>query len=252
MLYWYNSTHIGAVSAAAKRLYAGAARARDPGAQFTCFTSTRVQILTPEELQALAWHTHEQHIVGVHVRHGDKKTESAVVPMEQYLDAALQIARGRRHEPYHNARQFIYISTDDPEALAAARAWEGLPQHAGSVTVVAREGEVRGVSTATDMVVQMHNVNVTRYGEEAVLNLLLLAHCRAFVGTFSSNFGRLAYELAFARYSVYLLYWYKSTNTDAAHPHPDAKPTSLLPLWTSFGTPTRDRRKGACTSSLKA
>lgn len=48
-------------------------------------------------------------------------------------------------------------------------------------------------------VVEMHKVNVTRYGEEAVLNLLLLAHSRAFVGTFSSNFGRLAFELAYAR-----------------------------------------------------
>ena len=25
------------------------------------------------------------------------------------------------------------------------------------------------------------------------------------------------------RYSVYLLYWYKRTNTDAAHPHPPQK-----------------------------
>ncbi len=27
-------------------------------------------------------------VVGVHVRHGDKKTESAIIPIEQYLDAA--------------------------------------------------------------------------------------------------------------------------------------------------------------------
>jgi hypothetical protein len=27
-------------------------------------------------------------VVGVHVRHGDKKTESAIIPVEQYLEAA--------------------------------------------------------------------------------------------------------------------------------------------------------------------
>ena len=27
-------------------------------------------------------------VVGVHVRHGDKKTESAIIPIEQYLEAA--------------------------------------------------------------------------------------------------------------------------------------------------------------------
>lgn len=29
-----------------------------------------------------------ERVVGVHVRHGDKKTESAIIPIEQYLDAA--------------------------------------------------------------------------------------------------------------------------------------------------------------------
>jgi hypothetical protein len=83
----------------------------------------------------------------------------------------------------------------------AAQAWQARQNlsGAGQVAIIARQGEVRGVSTATDQVVEMHKVNVTRYGEEAVLNLLLLAHTRAFVGTFSSNFGRLAFELAYAR-----------------------------------------------------
>ena len=93
----------------------------------------------------------------------------------------------------------VYDAHDATQAVAAAHAWQELPLHAGTVRVIAREGEVRGVSTATDQVVEMHKINVTRYGEEAVLNLLLMSHCRAFVGTFSSNFGRLGYEMAYAR-----------------------------------------------------
>ena len=168
-------------------------------AQYLLRPNAYVRRLVQRERDALGWSEHAERVVGVHVRHGDKKTESAVVPMEQYLDAALEIARGRRGPGKEAARHVIYVSTDDPEALAEARRWQALPQNARAVTVLAREGEGRGVSTATDQVVEMHKVNVTRYGEEAVLNLLLLADCRAFVGTFSSNFGRLAFELAFAR-----------------------------------------------------
>jgi hypothetical protein len=29
-----------------------------------------------------------ERVVGVHVRHGDKKTESAIIPVEQYLETA--------------------------------------------------------------------------------------------------------------------------------------------------------------------
>jgi hypothetical protein len=31
---------------------------------------------------------HTVNVVGVHVRHGDKKTESAIIPIEDYLEAA--------------------------------------------------------------------------------------------------------------------------------------------------------------------
>ena len=40
-----------------------------------------------------------------------------------------------------------------------------------------------------------HKVNTTAYALDAITNLLLLQRCGVFVGTFSSNFGRLAYEL---------------------------------------------------------
>jgi hypothetical protein len=31
---------------------------------------------------------HSESVIGVHVRHGDKKTESAIIPIEQYLETA--------------------------------------------------------------------------------------------------------------------------------------------------------------------
>jgi hypothetical protein len=37
-------------------------------------------------------------VVGVHVRHGDKKTESAIIPIEDYLEAAKVSAASVRHE----------------------------------------------------------------------------------------------------------------------------------------------------------
>jgi hypothetical protein len=74
-----------------------------------------------------------------------------------------------------------------------------------------------GVSSATDLANAYHNINTTAFALEAISSLWNLGMCSAFVGTFScvhvsacssgahrdaafrSNFGRLAYELAFAR-----------------------------------------------------
>ena len=75
-----------------------------------------------------------------------------------------------------------------------------------------------GVSSATDLANAYHNINTTAFALEAISSLWNLGMCSSFVGTFScvsqcalvrpcvacdavirSNFGRLAYELAYAR-----------------------------------------------------
>jgi hypothetical protein len=38
-----------------------------------------------------------ENVVGVHVRHGDKKTESAIIPIEQYLHAAKVVRAAAPH-----------------------------------------------------------------------------------------------------------------------------------------------------------
>ena len=83
-----------------------------------------------------------------------------------------------------------FLSDDVAAERAAAKSF-GAP-------ILIAKGEVRGVSSATDSITTMHQVNVTTFALDAITNLLILSRCDAFVGTFSSNFGRLAYELAFA------------------------------------------------------
>ena len=50
------------------------------------------------------------------------------------------------------------------QALMAAQAWQGQQNllGVGQVAIIAREGEVRGVSTATDQVVEMHKVQIAQ------------------------------------------------------------------------------------------
>ena len=78
------------------------------------------------------------------------------------------------------------------------------------------------MSSATDLAQAYHKINTTAFALEAISSLWNLGMCSAFVGTFScvaasvralvcnnkrvtcdtlrmSNFGRLAYELAYAR-----------------------------------------------------
>mmetsp|Transcript_1581 Transcript_1581/g.4782 ORF Transcript_1581/g.4782 Transcript_1581/m.4782 type:complete len:194 (-) Transcript_1581:174-755(-) len=139
--------------------------------------------------------------VGVHVRHGDKKTESSVIPLDMYLEAARDLSRARAQllpSREQQQRYAIYLTTDDPAALEAARKWGREEGGRSDVDVISRQGEVRGVSTATDKAVEMHSINATQLGVDAIVNLMILSQCSDFVGTFSSNFGRLAFELAAA------------------------------------------------------
>lgn len=129
-----------------------------------------------------------ENVVGVHVRHGDKKTESAIIPIEDYLEAAKVLM------PIVGARA-ILLSSDDGNNVRTAQRWA----RDNEVRVLVDAKETRGVSSATDLANAYHNINTTAFALEAISSLWNLGMCSSFVGTFSSNFGRLAYELAYAR-----------------------------------------------------
>ena len=86
----------------------------------------------------------------------------------------------------------VVVATDSEEALEPLRA------ALAPLSVRAVAGEARNAGVAFSLLAQTHAVDVARYAREALRNLLLLARADALVGTFSSNFGRLAYELQLA------------------------------------------------------
>lgn len=113
---------------------------------------------------------------GVHVRRSDKVTsgEAAEYELAAYL----------RHVPAGHAS--VYLATDEPTLLAAARA-----AHPGRVFHGA--AEVAAAAAAA-------GVNSTRYSDASLRGLLgdvaALARADFLVGTFSSHVSRLAHELA--------------------------------------------------------
>lgn len=124
--------------------------------------------------------------VGLHARLGDKVQEEAPrVPLGAYAAAVRALAARCRVAG-------VVVATDSEEALEPLRA------ALAPLSVRAVAGEARNAGVAFSLLAQTHAVDVARYAREALRNLLLLARADALVGTFSSNFGRLAYELQLA------------------------------------------------------
>ena len=90
-------------------------------------------------------------------------------------DGSTDASRARAEEAIGDDPRFRLISQDN-RGLSAAR----------------------NAGMAFSLLAQTHAVDIARYAREALRNLLLLARADALVGTFSSNFGRLAYELQLA------------------------------------------------------
>ena len=127
-------------------------------------------------------------IVGVHVRHGDKIMEEAPrVPLSEYV-AGIR----RQLEAHGGGDGLVFVATDSQQVLS------DLAAAAPDLRIMAAWDERRNNQTAFSIFRATHTVNATRYALDAITNLLLLQRCGSFVGTFSSNFGRLAYELQLA------------------------------------------------------
>ena len=144
-------------------------------------------------------------VVGVHVRRGDKVVEVAPPKWKDYATAAERCAvrlaeaaeaRGRRLDSV-----LVYVSSDSPTAGGEAR-WQAsrgwaVETHGRNLTlevaVAGEEGLVDGV--ANDDVLRSHQLDVTEYARQAIRAAWVLSETDCLVTTFSSNMGRLAYEL---------------------------------------------------------
>lgn len=134
--------------------------------------------------------------VGVHVRHGDACKDHR--SQRRCYSAATYIRHARRLKSRYKLKG-VFLATDDPSVVRAFRAQRDLN--------VAVQGVDRGWLSgggSTRIETRMKSRSATggvqgRIGRETVVDMELLARCSAFVGTFSTNLGRLAYEIMAAR-----------------------------------------------------
>ena len=128
--------------------------------------------------------------ISVHVRHGDKGIESALMEDGVYLEMAQSMYRAERNSTSmawtERLKHQIFLSTEDPntvQAFNAAAEWDV------QVTDVMRE--------AFAMSSLAHAAKVGPYEEmlNSLMNLDLALQGDGFVGTLSSNWCRLIDEL---------------------------------------------------------
>ena len=128
--------------------------------------------------------------ISVHVRHGDKYVESALVEDGVYLSVAEKMYEAQQNlssvARTERLRQQIFLSTEDPvtvEAFNAAAEWDV------QATDVMRE------ASATSTLA--HAAAIGPYEEvlNSLMNLDLALQGDGFVGTLSSNWCRLIDEL---------------------------------------------------------
>ena len=128
--------------------------------------------------------------ISVHVRHGDKYVESALVEDGVYLRVAEEMYKAQQNlsnvARTERLRHRIFLSTEDPqtvEAFGAAVEWDV------QVTDIMRE------SSATSTLA--HAAAIGPYEEmlNSLMNLDLALQGDGFVGTLSSNWCRLIDEL---------------------------------------------------------
>lgn len=131
--------------------------------------------------------------ISVHVRHGDKDTETALVEDQVYLRVAEEM-RGAQESAKNvtaaggeSLRHQIFLSTEDPGTVAAF--------HADA------EWDVQATKVTRKLPGNLTTLEITAQGNpyeemlNSLMNLDLALQCDGFVGTLSSNWCRLIEEL---------------------------------------------------------
>ena len=125
----------------------------------------------------------ENDFVAVHVRHGDKSTETAVFHLDKYMDSI------KKMSDLHGTRT-IFISTEDQDVIDSLYKY---PEYDFKYT--------KGHKRQNIAIEEAFKLNLSTPENEAFIafkNLFLAMTGTSFVGTFSSNWSRLVYELMYA------------------------------------------------------
>ena len=145
-------------------------------------------------------------ILGMHVRHGDscgkdaQRTGRFCEPLSVYMGAVKQLSRDMKH-PSRVAT--IYLATDSEEVMKDTKNY---PEYKWLVFDEARRysSQLNPKATKWDAVIKRNREKAQAGGESnpnmklaslTIIDVLLLSKCDLFVGKFSSNLFRTAYEL---------------------------------------------------------
>jgi hypothetical protein len=130
-------------------------------------------------------------VISLHIRHGDKGSEMALVPTSAYIQAASMMVKAN---PLAFARRALFLSTEDPSAIDETGAMirdgeQGLTHWAFSWYDVPRANS-NGPEQLSAF--SLPRAVLTRIW---LLQLLIALECDAWVGTRGSNWNRLIDEL---------------------------------------------------------
>uniref|UniRef100_H2Y9U9 GT23 domain-containing protein n=1 Tax=Ciona savignyi TaxID=51511 RepID=H2Y9U9_CIOSA len=134
------------------------------------------------ELESVKLEMHFTHpIVGVHVRRTDKISEASYFPLERYMDHVESwYDRYSMKHPGDKVVRRVYLATDEEEIIKEAKT-----KYPGYTFV-----------TALDKLLNNSQDRHSSSSLKSILfDVLLLKECDFVVVTFSSNVGRLVYEL---------------------------------------------------------
>ena len=122
-------------------------------------------------------------VISMHVRHGDKGSETSLLPLSAYLkELALWLENAEQNQEF----KCIFVATDDGDLQKRLEDSPVLELESG------RKFKVIG-SWQSNVAAQKLSSSEGEFG--ALLDLHLLSRAKTFCFTFSSNFGRLAMHM---------------------------------------------------------
>uniref|UniRef100_A0A7S4PLD7 GT23 domain-containing protein n=1 Tax=Guillardia theta TaxID=55529 RepID=A0A7S4PLD7_GUITH len=135
----------------------------------------------------------EESVLSVHIRRGDKFTESPTVSDEVYKNIIRGLAEKKKV-------QHMIVESDDPVVFAKAVEWS--KEFKINLLRFDTSNTTFHSGTNSKLSLQTHQINITEYATSAISLVARLALGNIFLGSFSSNVFRLAYEIAFSEENI--------------------------------------------------